>query len=76
MKIFMIFGFILLAMIVAFSFTFTQNMYQSAAMESNNTSSSDEITRTASDINYSWAFIISFILVVFSILLVFGLLFV
>ena len=73
MKLFVIFGFILIAVIITFSVVFTQGMYQAAAQESNSTHEFENQTVTKYETDYSWAFFIAFLAVVFVIIIVFGL---
>jgi uncharacterized protein YpmB len=73
MKIFLVFGFILIAVILTFSIVFTQGMYQAASTESNSTQEFENQTVTKYETDYSWTFFIAFLAVVFVIIIVFGL---
>jgi hypothetical protein len=73
MKIYVIFGFILIAVLIASSIIFTQGMYQAAAQESNSTHEFENQTVIKYETDYSWTFFIAFLAVVFVIIIVFGL---
>jgi uncharacterized protein YpmB len=73
MKLFIIFGLIFVAIIIATSIVFTQGMYQAAAQESNSTQDYENQTIIKYETDYSWTFFIAFLAVVFVIIIVFGL---
>jgi hypothetical protein len=72
MKIYEVFGFILIAVIITFSIVFTQGMYQAASQESNSTHEYENQTVTKYETDYSWIMFIGIMATVFIISMVFA----
>lgn len=75
MKIFMIFGFILVVIIVMIGMVYSQGMYKSATLESNESLDTSSTSMANYEITYSWELLIGFMGILFTIVLVIGLLF-